>query len=233
MVSENLGIDIGMPTDGRPRTAHELARDALRRAILEGALPAGTRLRQANIASRLGVSTTPLREALRDLASEGLVRLDAHRGATVVELDLSEIEEIYDLRKLLEPLAMRRAGQRITPEELAKSRILCERMRTEADPNVWADLNTAFHEVIIQASHSPRLVDLIEKLRTGSAPYVALALRTGAAHIPEQNEHHERILQALDKGDGEAAAELLSRHLDATLKVLVDLSALRDVRGSA
>lgn len=220
MASQNFTAGIEPPVDGRPRTAHELARDALRRAILKGALTGGTRLLQADVAARLGVSTTPVREALRDLASEGLVRLDAHRGATVVDLNQSEIEEIYELRKLLEPVAMRLAGERITPEEIDKARELCKRMVAENDPTVWAELNTAFHDVIIQAAHSPRLMDMIGKLRAGSSPYVALALRTHGAHIPRQNEHHQRILDALSNHDGEEAGEILIGHLDATLKSL-------------
>jgi DNA-binding GntR family transcriptional regulator len=228
VIGEGPALRIEAPVDGRPRTAHEVARDALRRAILEGALPGGTRLRQADIAARLGISTTPLREALRELASEGLVRLDAHRGATVVELDQSEIEEIYDLRKLLEPAALRRAAERITPDEITRARALCDRMRIETDPTVWAELNTAFHDVIIQASHSPRLVDIIEKLRAGSAPYVALALRTGGAHIPRQNVHHEQILQGLANGDGEATSRTFLKHLEETLDELVRVTSPKE-----
>ncbi|MGH9244509.1 MAG: GntR family transcriptional regulator [Acidimicrobiales bacterium] len=226
MVVQRAAPEMELPFNGGRRTAHELVRDALRQAILRGDLPGGTRLLQADIAARLGVSTTPVREALRDLATEGLIRLDAHRGATVYELDPAEIKEIYDLRRLLEPEAMRRAAKLITPEEIAEARALCDRMSAETDPTVWAELNTTFHDVVIRAARFPRLIAILEMLRAGSAPYLALVFRTRAEHVPGHNDHHAQLVAALERGDGRAAAKIMVTHLNATLEALHQTAGL-------
>src|SRR3970040_1190357 len=99
-------------------TAVELVRDALRTAILRGDLPGGSRLVQTDIAAQLEVSTTPVREAMRDLASEGLITLDSHRIGTVRKPDWDEMVEIVEVRRALEEVAIRRAMSAITPEQL-------------------------------------------------------------------------------------------------------------------
>ena len=99
---------------GTRKTAHEFVREVLRRAILSGELTGSTRLVQAELAATLEVSTTPVREALRDLASEGLIRFDPHRGAVVEELSRDELNEVYAIRKVLEPLALTQALPNLT-----------------------------------------------------------------------------------------------------------------------
>lgn len=203
--------------DGRRRTAHELVRDALRRAIVTGQLPGGTRLVQTDIAAQLHVSTTPVREAMRDLATEGLISLNAHRGATVYALDRAEVREIYDLRRILEAEAVRRAARRVRPAELEVVRAISRRMESEQDPVRWARHNTEFHEVVIRAARSPRLIGLVESLRASARPYVAAALRTRSRPLADHNRQHRRMLEGLEAGDAEAAGRLAIAHLDATL----------------
>lgn len=217
--------NIELPREGSRRTAHELVRDTLRQAILRGALPGGSRLVQAEIASRLDVSTTPVREALRDLASEGLIQLDAHRGAIVRELDLDDVREIYDLRMLLEPEALRRAAATISEEELEHAAALQQQMDTETDPGVWADLNREFHAMLVRASRSPRLIAILQNLRDSAAPYVGLSLQTHARQRKVANEHHRGLLEALRARDPEPAARIAREHLESTLQTLAELGA--------
>jgi DNA-binding GntR family transcriptional regulator len=218
-------VDIALPKDGSRRTAHELVRDTLRRAILRGTLPGGLRLVQAEIAAQLEVSTTPVREALRDLASEGLIRLDAHRGAIVRELDLAEVREIYDLRKLLEPEALRRASRHITEEEVARSEALQAQMDVETDAGVWADLNREFHATLVGAARSPRLIAILQNLRDSAAPYVGLSLQTSSELRARANEHHRGMLAALRDGDPERAADIAIEHLESTVQTLAERDA--------
>ncbi|MPZ88459.1 MAG: FCD domain-containing protein [Nitriliruptorales bacterium] len=206
---------------GARRTAHELVRDTLRGAILSGALPGGRRLVQAEIAEQLQVSTTPVREALRDLATEGLIRLDPHRGAIVQQLTYEEIQDIHDLCRLLEPEAMQRAARHPTPALIDRARMLSEEMEREDDTGRWADLNRQFHAVLAQGSQSPRLIALLKGLRDSAAPYVGLALQRRPEHVHQANHDHRELLEALEQGDGERLAELADRHLHLTIRGLM------------
>src|SRR5919106_6460717 len=136
------------------RTAHQLVLETLRRAILTGRIPGGTRLVQADLAEQLKVSTTPVREALRDLATEGLIKLDAHRGAEVRSLSGPEVSEIYRIRSILEPEAMRLAIERISDEEIATAAKFQARADEETDTAAWTELNQQFHKVFVDAARS-------------------------------------------------------------------------------
>jgi DNA-binding GntR family transcriptional regulator len=205
----------------RRRTAHEFVRDTLRRAILSGQLAGGTRLVQAEIASELEVSTTPVREALRDLASEDLIRLDPHRGAIVREVDLDEMRDIYDLRNILEPHSMRRAITRITPEELAEAERIQEELdQLTDDVGRWVELNRRFHSILTGACGSPRLIGVLKSLRDTSAIYVGFGLRSAPEHLAEGNVEHHRLLAAFRAKDPDAAAAAICDHLQGTMRVL-------------
>jgi DNA-binding GntR family transcriptional regulator len=213
------------------RTAHEFVRDTLRGQILNGTLDGGARLVQADIAARLQVSTTPVREALRDLATEGLIRLDAHRGATVVALNLEDLREVYELRKTLEPVAMRWAAARITDEELQRAAALQQRMDVERDVATWVTLNSEFHAVLGDAARSPRMSGMLKRLRDSSSPYVGLSFTFRPQQLEDGNADHHRLLEALRRRDGEAAAVGIVAHLEATLSAIERAHADRDGQG--
>ena len=115
------------------QTAHEFVRETLRRAILRGDLAGGSRLIQTDLAAQLQVSTTPLREALRDLATEGLITLDRHRGGVVRELDRDDIEEIRLIRGQLEPLSVASPSRGVTDQQLREVDALCDQMDRARD----------------------------------------------------------------------------------------------------
>lgn len=202
------------------RTAHEFVRDTLRGQILDGTLDGGSRLVQADIAARLRVSTTPVREALRDLATEGLIRLDAHRGATVVAFDLDDLREVYELRKTLEPIAMRWAAERLTGDELDRAAALQARMDAERDAGSWVALNHEFHATLSDAAGSPRLSGMLQRLRDSSMPYVGLSFTLRPQQLQDGNEDHHRLLDALRAGDADRASETMTAHLDSTLRAI-------------
>jgi DNA-binding GntR family transcriptional regulator len=203
---------------GERRTAHQMVRDSLRGAILDGTLPAGSRLVQADIAVRLQVSTTPVREALRDLASEGLIRLDAHRGAVVRETSLHEVREIYLIRRLLEPEAVKAAVQEMTPDLLAKLERLQADLDSAKDPARWVTLNREFHRLFNGASGLDRLAEILNHLDDNAAVYVNMTSRiTDADHLDSGNRHHHRLLEACRDGDAERAAKLVVEQLQQAL----------------
>ncbi len=202
-------------------TAHEIVRETLRGAILRGDLPGGTRLVQAELAAHLNVSNTPVREALRDLASDQLVRFHPHRGAVVHKLEMEELREIYEIRKALEPLAIRLAASRITRKQLKEASDLQVRMDKEADPGAWVEKNRKFHALLESSAQSPRLASVVKGVRDSASLYVAHAVHLDPGLVESGNADHRGILAALRRGDADGAAELLRRHLDTTLQAIL------------
>ncbi len=206
----------------QPRvTAHESVHSTLRRAILGGALPGGTRLVQADIASQLSVSTTPVREALRDLAAEGLVVFRPHVGAVVRELGLDELVELYDIRKAIEPVSIRRAAVRIGKRELDEAQKLVKEMESEKDPARWAELNWEFHGVLERAANAPLVQSVVKTVQDIAAIYVAHSLFLQPDRMASGNKEHRALLTALRRRDEDTAARVLVNHLDSTLQAIL------------
>lgn len=204
----------------RTRTAHEHVRATLRAAILNGTLPAGARLVQSELAHALGVSTTPVREALRDLTTEGLVVFDPHRGALVRSLDIDEVREIYELRITLEPLMISRVMRQLSDEQLDRAAELCARMEREQDMSVWVNLNRNFHAVFYEFDQGSRLGRILAGLRDSAAPYVAVSLEARPRQAAEANVEHKELLEIYRRRDEQAAIRLTVQHLRSTLAVI-------------
>jgi DNA-binding GntR family transcriptional regulator len=202
-------------TGGR-RTAHEYVRQTLRLAILGGAVAGGTRLVQADLAAELGVSTTPVREALRDLATEGLIDLDAHRGAIVKKLDYDELVEIHDLIRVLESEAMKLAAKAERKVWLERAERLIEEMETETDVGRWVDLNRQFHESLVEGIGNKRLQGVLEALRDAAAPYIGAALQHQDYRFDRAQQHHRKLVELIRAGNGERAARVAEEHVDLT-----------------
>ena len=201
-------------------TAHEHVRERLRQAILSGQLPSGARLVQADIAEELGVSITPVREALRDLANEQMIRLDAHRGGIVYELTDSELHEILDLRLLLEVEAMRRAAELIAPAQLERARALHEEMQATDETADWVMLNRRFHVTLYEAADRPRLLGIVRNLLDASVMYVSAAETRLPDHRERAGKDHATILRMLEGHDVEGAVEAIRSHIDIPRSVL-------------
>lgn len=195
------------------QTAHEFVRGVLRRAILNGELQGGTRLVQAEIAAMLDVSTTPVREALRDLATEGLVQFDPHRGAIVAELSVDDVHDIYEIRMVLEPLAMRQAVPHLSDALLDRLRGLHRTMLDEPHAADWVDRNRVFHMAVYETAASPRLAAIIRNLQDASVMYIGASLKDKPTLRDEANHDHADILAALESRDADAAVVALTEHL--------------------
>lgn len=195
------------------QTAHEYVREQLRGAILRGDLEAGARLVQADLAYWLEVSTTPVREALRDLATEGLIVLHNHRGGSVRELNWEEMQEILLIREQIEKLAVTLGVERITETELGRADMLCELMANEPDVGTWVDMNRRFHFVLHEAMRSPQLIEIIKRLEQSAAIFIAQAQRRNPDIRGTANDHHLALLDAYRQRDAAAALEIQAEHL--------------------
>jgi DNA-binding GntR family transcriptional regulator len=198
------------------RTAHEYARDALRRAILRGDLATGARVPQVAWAKRLHVSTTPVREALRDLATEGIVRLDAHRGAFVSTLTFEQVCEIYRIRQILEPPALSEAAHLSTPVTLARADHLLNALADQPHVGRWTELHCEFHDTLLADLRSRRMQRMVTSLRDSVAPDVAAARRRHGTVAAHAAEHHE-LIEAMHARDTDRAAAVARQHLESTM----------------
>ncbi len=187
---------------------------ALRAELMAGSLRPGDELPQAALAERFGVSRIPVRDALRILAGEGLVEIEANRGARAISLTPDEVRELYDLRILLECDALRRAAPLLTPPLLAD----IERIRRKSDLDAvgpdWAEGDWEFHRALYLPAARPRHLALIESLRRTCRLFVA-AHATMPAKRPRWLAEHREIVAHLRRGEAEQAVDMLRDHLEA------------------
>jgi DNA-binding GntR family transcriptional regulator len=206
-------------------------RNILHRGIVAGTIPGGTRLVQSCIAGELGVGTAPVRDALRELAAGGFVHFDASGVAVVHELSRTELAELYEIRKLLEPVATARAAQYAGRDSILKAVGLLAAMERETDAVRWAEQNDSFHSVIEAAGSSPRLVAILQNLRDLSALYVTHSISADPDRVRRGGAEHEEILKAVMARDPEAAADAMFRHLDGRLRMLLTMHPVSDPPG--
>jgi DNA-binding GntR family transcriptional regulator len=200
-----------------PRTTHATVTEHLRQAILLGQLPGGTRLVQAELAELLNVSVTPIREALRELSTQGLIELDAFRGAIVRIPTLAELEEIYEMRSVLIPLSVKKGIAQITPIQLEDAAALLKKMEQTSNHESWVDLNRQFHNILDDATQTLQLKEVLRRLSDLSAIYVNLSFTEQPLRKEESEQEHRDILQAYQRKDIKAATKLTLKHLNGTL----------------
>lgn len=207
------GAATGLGADGLPSS--ERVYQGLKDQILAGALAPNARLVELHLASQFQVSRTPVREALKRLAAEGLVSVDPLRGMVVRDVDPVEIEEIYVIREVLDGLAAKLAAERITAADLTKLHLLMEMMRDAVRAQRWEAMvqaNIKFHEVIHSAAGNQRLSVLTRSLQDFVRRFSSKAFAS-----PERDdevlEEHEEIVRALEARDPEAAEAASRRHV--------------------
>ena len=209
---------------GTPRPDGNLSRadfvyQRLRNGIRSGDFRPGDRMREAALAAKLNVSRTPIREAIRRLASEGFLEVAASRGVMIVQLDKQQVREVYVLREALEGTAARFAAQHASPGEVAEMHEILERHRAaRASPESSAKLNRQFHRAIHEAAHNRYLAQALQQL------YDTLALLPGTTFAaPGRAEaaqaEHLAILNAIEKRDAEKADRLAREHIHAAGKI--------------
>ncbi|MBK5232114.1 MAG: GntR family transcriptional regulator [Thermoleophilia bacterium] len=194
--------------------------ETLRKAILSGELESGTPLVQAELSEQLGVSKTPIREAIRDLAAEGLIDFDSYRSSIVHTPTLVEAREIYELRLALEPLAITRSVGAIAEVDLERAESLLAEMERVEDAGDWIRMNWQFHALLDDRKSASRLNGIIVQLRNASAIQVAWSLQARPSLIKRADRDHAEILGAYRRGDVDAAIRYSRHHLETTLKAI-------------
>ena len=208
----------GLRPSTRPRTATNYVSDSLRRAILNGDLVGGTKLSLVEIASTFDVSTTPVREAMRELSFEGLVTIDSYRGGVVTAVTKPEVEEIVRIRQVLEPIAARESVAGMTPVILAESRAILDEMAASDSWDVWVQGNRAFHRKVYEASPSRRLVSLIKSLQDTQVVFVSSTLRKSPMLKETATADHLEMIEAIEAGDADRLIEITLRHLTIPIR---------------
>jgi DNA-binding GntR family transcriptional regulator len=199
-----------------PRTVAEHVMTEMRRDILKGRYALGARLDQQALADEFGASIIPVREALRKLEADGLVRIFPRRGAFVAELSSEELTDIHLMRKALESLALQQAiGQldTLTIAELEAMGLVLARLARDDDSVDWEPLNREWHFKLYAASNSPLLLSVIAMLWDRSTLYRQVnAVRR--EHRAKSVREHTALLACCAAGDAEGAIKILHEHID-------------------
>lgn len=191
----------------------------LRQLILSGEFVGGTPLKQEILAVQFNVSMSALREALKTLESEGLVKFYPNRGAVVTELSAEEAQEIFEIRILLELGALEFSIPELTKQALEKAEHVLEELEKEEDSNRWSELNCLFHEYLYEASGKTKLLDMIRVLHNNVERYMRLYLEEMHYQNQSQKEHRD-LLEACRQKDIKKAQKILKLHMESASKTL-------------
>jgi DNA-binding GntR family transcriptional regulator len=209
--------------DALVRNASVAATELIREAIVDGTLEPGRRLKEEELARELGISRTPIREALLMLQAEGLVDAVPNRGAMVRVHTVEDLEDLYQLRALLEGYAARRAGTRITDEQIEALRESCNRFDAldfETELRELVRENMVFHSTILDVAGSGRLSSMVRRVIE-----LPLVYRSYIWYSPDQKRisahYHRQILTALTARDSERAELVMKEHIFEARDLLV------------
>lgn len=207
-------------------TVCETLRDAIRKGILEP----GERLMEVQLADELGISRTPVREAIRKLEQEGYVIMMPRRGTYVADVSVSDVKEIFEIRSALESLATGLAARRIEPDELEKLQSLLNEIegyikKNDIEKIVEADIK--FHGLLYQVSRNDRLVSIISNLKEQLARFRTLSM-SYPGRLQETFEEHSEMVEAIANGDVSGARDAAEHHMERAEETL--LKAMRKNR---
>ena len=187
----------------------------LRGAILKGDLKPGERLMELQLASKLGVSRTPIREAIRMLEQEGLAVTIPRKGAEVAKMTEKDMEDVLEIRLSLEGLAVRLSCEKITPAALQELKVAMENFEEKTRSGQFVEMANAdvkFHEILYKASNNPKLQQLLNNLREQMYRYRVEYLKDDSIY-PRLIEEHQKMYDALKSKDSKLAESYVERHL--------------------
>ena len=230
MVVRRIGSDVRIATRGVPirrRSLHLEVSEQLRDMIVSGRLEAGERIVEAELCKELNVSRTPLREALKVLAVEGLIQLMPNRGARVTHFTVDEARELFEVVSGLERLAVELAAERASPADIKRLRTLHDRMSAHhrrGERHEYFRLNHQIHNAMVALSNNATLIATHAGLmaRARGSRYQAIL---SDERWDESMTEHEAIMKALESGDGPGAGALLLHHVQRTGEVVQEVIA--------
>lgn len=190
--------------------------------IRSGRLGGGTHVVADRIAQILGISRMPVREAIRQLSSEGFMTIRSNRGAVVTSLGRDEIAEIYEMRAVLEGFAMRLVAERIDGQGIDEAEIALQRLdRAREDVDWFITAHDQFHDVLLEYCPRPRLVAEIRRIRRATEPYLRMTLRVSSTAVQNTTAEHTEVLETIRTRDPDAAEAGMRRHI-----LRIDVEAL-------
>ncbi len=198
----------------------DFAYAVVRDRILSNEYPPGASFNQAHLAAELGISTTPLREALRKLQTEGLVELGAHRDAIITRLSVEEARDLLEMRLALDPLAAGLAAQRRTRDDIAQIRAASEIHALPGHPSLDQLVrHRRFHQTIYRAAHNDVLIATLDALWDKSDRYRLAALRRNRddEELQQKDAEHHELMMCVIAGDSDGASEVMRRHIQSSL----------------
>ncbi|NLP40914.1 MAG: GntR family transcriptional regulator [Veillonellaceae bacterium] len=201
----------------------EVVCEALREAIISGVLKPGERLMEIQLAEELGVSRTPVREAIRKLELEGFVIMILRRGTYVADLSIKDINEVFEVRTSLEVLAAGLATERITDDELEKMERLLVHIGEyieKGDMDKIVEADSQFHDILYQATRNDRLVQIISNLREQLTRFRSISMAY-PGRLKNTLEEHSRLVEALAARDQQLAERLATEHMENTEQTLL------------
>lgn len=199
----------------KKKTTQEWVTDLLREGILGGYFKDGEPIPTVSLTEKLGVSRMPIRIALMQLESEGLVSMDPHKPAVAVKLSPEEVQQVYDIRFELEGLAIQLAIEEMTDDQVNELASIIEKMSTTRDTETYMKLNNDFHNKINSYSNNEVLINIINQLRNKILKYVKLYL-SSQMNIERANKEHKKIMNAILKRDPTMARKAVQDHLATT-----------------
>ena len=192
----------------------------LKERIVKGNITSGEKILEVNIAKQLGVSRTPVREALQKLAADGLVKINPNLGMMVVGFSLEDIQEVLQIRRVLEGLVASLAAKKINHEEIKALEKIIEQMRISISKNdilSYSSNNGKFHKLLLKICDNKQLIKICSNLSGRDHRFKIRAL-TIPGRLKYSLEEHKNILEALKKGDSKKAERLSQKHMDNVLE---------------
>ena len=199
--------------------------NTLRQAILRGELKPGERLMEIQLANKLGVSRTPIREALRKLELEGLVNMVPRKGAEVADITEKSLRDVLEVIKALEELSVQLACEKITEEEIEELKRVAERFKdtlNDQDVTKIAEADVAFHDVIYTATDNQKLILLLNNLREQMYRYRVEYLKKEEAY-PQLIAEHEELIDNISKRNKEEATRIMCEHIDNQVATVINV----------
>ena len=199
--------------------------NTLRQAILRGELKPGERLMEIQLANKLGVSRTPIREAIRKLELEGLVLMIPRKGAEVAEITEKSLRDVLEVRRALEELAVQLACEKITKEEIRELERVAKEFQqvvNSSDITEIAEVDVCFHDIIYTATDNQKLIQLLNNLREQMYRYRVEYLKRDGV-FPQLIAEHEAIIRHIENNEKEKATEVMCRHIDNQVETVIDV----------
>jgi len=218
------------------KTRTQVVVEVIRERILSGDIEAGKPLRQSALANELNVSRIPIREALLQLEAEGLVKFEAHKGATAAGLSSEQVLELFELRALIEPDLLAKSIANMTDADIEDAEALLVKLEDsfhhDNASNLWSDLNTQFHTSLYQAANRPNTMEVIQNLNSNCDRYIRLHLSQKGV-IPKAEQQHQQLLAYCKDRNPTAACQLLKEHIMGSAQDLIELVNIHNSKASA